>query len=100
MLFDPSCRHGLGGLEAEICLAQAITPELLSLVMAKSSVRLTSLGRVAQSKFDRLIAAGAWVDAALALIAFELPHWKLRRIVCDDGEWLCSLAKEPLLPLE
>jgi len=35
--------------------------------------------------------------AALALIELELPAWKLRRLVYEDGEWLCSLSSHPNL---
>ena len=35
----------------------------------------------------------------MALVELELPYWKLRRLVYDDGEWLCSLSNEPRLPL-
>jgi hypothetical protein len=49
---------------------------------------------------DRLIEAGAWTDATLALIEIELPAWKLRRLVHENGEWLCSLSRQPNLPLE
>jgi hypothetical protein len=28
----------------------------------------------------------------------ELPGWKLRRLVYQDGEWLCSLSKQPNMP--
>ena len=28
--------------------------------------------------------------AALALVELELPAWKLRRLIYEDGEWLCS----------
>ena len=38
-------------------------------------------------------------DAALALVALELPVWSLRRLVREDGEWFCSLSREPSLPL-
>jgi hypothetical protein len=33
------------------------------------------------------------------LIELELPQWTLRRLICDDGEWLCLLSKQPWLPL-
>jgi hypothetical protein len=49
---------------------------------------------------DRLIEAGAWTDLALALIEIELPAWKLRRLVHENGEWLCSLSRQPNLPAE
>jgi hypothetical protein len=51
------------------------------------------------ARIDQLIDAGAWNDAALALIELELPAWKLRRLVYEDGEWLCSLSRQPNLPL-
>jgi hypothetical protein len=28
-----------------------------------------------------------------------MPQWKLRRVIYEDGEWLCSLSKQPRLPL-
>ena len=44
---------------------------------------------------------GRRVDkVALALIELELPQWQLRRLVHDDGEWICSLSKQPNLPAE
>jgi hypothetical protein len=51
------------------------------------------------AQINQLIEAGAWNDAALALIALELPAWKLRRLVHEDGQWLCSLSRQPNLPL-
>jgi hypothetical protein len=51
------------------------------------------------SRVDQLIKAGAWTEAALALTELELPDWKLRRLVYENGEWLCSLSRYPNLPL-
>jgi hypothetical protein len=51
------------------------------------------------SRIDRLIEAGAWTEAALALTEFEMPGWKLRRIIYENGEWLCSLSRYSKLPL-
>jgi hypothetical protein len=45
-----------------------------------------------------LIEAGAWTDAALAVIAFELPDWQLRRLEYDGGQWFCALSRQPNLP--
>ena len=53
-------------------------------------------GRV--DRIDRLIAASAWTDAAFALIALELPAWRLRRLAYEDGEWHCALSRQPNLP--
>jgi hypothetical protein len=44
----------------------------------------------------------AWrlgTDAVLLLLQFELPQWKLKRILYDDGEWHCFLSKQPQFPL-
>ncbi len=45
-----------------------------------------------------LIEAGAWIDTALALLAIELPGWKLRRLAYDEGEWHCAISQERELP--
>lgn len=45
-----------------------------------------------------LINAGAWTDAALALLAIELPAWKLRRMTYDEGEWHCAISRARELP--
>lgn len=51
-------------------------------------------------RVGRMIEAGAWTDAAIALVDLELPAWKLRRLVHEGGEWLCSLSRQPTLPWE
>jgi hypothetical protein len=73
MLFDPKQEQYLGRLEAQLRRAQALTPELIE--------------------------SGAWTDAALALVELELPQWKLRRMLYEDGEWHCTLSKRPQLPI-
>ena len=45
------------------------------------------------ARIERLLQSGARVDAALALIALELPQWQLRRVVYDGGEWHCALSR-------
>lgn len=45
-----------------------------------------------------LINAAAWTDAAMALLAVELPEWKLRRITYDEGEWSCTISQKRELP--
>jgi len=45
-----------------------------------------------------LIRSQAWTDAALALLEFGLPQWKLRSITYEDDEWFCSLGKRWPLP--
>jgi hypothetical protein len=66
----------------------------------KHCTRLSSLRQGGNAtKLECLIEAGAWTDAAIALIEFELPNWSVRRILCEDGEWLCSLSRQPHLPI-
>jgi hypothetical protein len=68
-------------------------------VITEGCIRFAPHESPAKLKIGRLIGAGAWTDAALALIAFELPQWKLRRILYEDGEWHCVLSKQPQLPM-
>ena len=94
--------HGelLGRLEEELRLAPTLAPALFSKIIADACRRLPNLSRSrGVARLDRLIAAGAWTDAAFALVALELPAWSLRRLVHEDGEWFCSLSREPSLPL-
>jgi hypothetical protein len=50
-------------------------------------------GSSGAARIDQLIRSGARIDAALALIALELPQWQLRRIAYDGGEWHCALSR-------
>jgi hypothetical protein len=79
--------------------ANAVTAELLSDVIREACWRLPSVRRT--KSFDRpdhLIQSCAWTDAALALLALELPQWQIRRIVCDAGEWHCALSRQREIP--
>jgi hypothetical protein len=100
MLFDPKHEKHLGRLEEQLRRAQAITPELMSEVIGEASMRFAAHEAATRAKVNRLIESGAWTDATLALVELELPQWKLRRLVYEDGEWFCSLSKEPRLPLD
>jgi hypothetical protein len=51
------------------------------------------------TEIDGMMEAAAWTDAAIALIDVELPNWSVRRLVCEDGEWLCSLSRHPHVPM-
>ncbi|HEY0218939.1 MAG TPA: hypothetical protein VGC26_04105, partial [Afipia sp.] len=39
-----------------------------------------------------------WTDAALTLLAVELPAWRLRRMIYDEGEWHCAISHQRELP--
>jgi hypothetical protein len=81
--------------------SQFAKPGHISDPIAAECARLTRLGLAENTgSIERLVKAGAWTDAALSLIELQLPHWTLRRLILEDGEWLCSLSRQPNLPLE
>lgn len=98
MLFDPKFQHSVDRLEARLGRARTPTPELMSAVIAETCAPLSALGEAATLHIRRLIESGAWTDAALALVQLELPQWRFRRILYEDGEWHCSLSRGPQLP--
>lgn len=92
-------RHSL--LADEIRSAQVVTLDLVSRVIDGVCVRLPAIDRTQKAaRLNRLIEAGAWTEVALALIELELPQWQIRRLVHENDEWLCSLSKQPNLPVE
>ena len=50
------------------------------------------------ARIKHLITCCAWTDAALALLALELPQWQLRRLAYDQGEWHCALSENREMP--
>jgi hypothetical protein len=99
MLFDS--KHGAmvdrPGIDPR--LPPSPMPECFATIIARSCTRLPLLNKSGRAaKLERLIEAGAWNDAALALIELELPSWHLRRLVYEDGEWVCTLSRQPNMP--
>ena len=90
----------LQALLEELRAAPAASPDMLARIMRHGCTRLWTLNAKGRAHLSRLIEEGAWTDAALALIATELPQWSLRRLVHEDGEWLCSLSRCPSIPLD
>ena len=100
MLSNPKYEDRLDRLTEQLRLAPTLTADLVSDVVADACTRILVLNRAGKAVWiDRLIEAGAWSDVALALIEFELPTWKLRHLIYEDGEWFCSLSKQPNLPV-
>jgi hypothetical protein len=100
MLFHPNRENHPDLLMSQLQVASALSHELVSRVITDACTRLPGMVKSEKTvRLDRLIEAGAWSEAALALIELELPAWKLRRLVYEDGEWLCSLSRHPNLPL-
>lgn len=85
-----------------LALKKATAPSRdLYALITNACIRLPAIKQVGKAAaFDRLVETGAWCDAALALIALELPAWSIRRLVHDHDEWFCSLTREPNLPAE
>jgi len=76
-----------------------VTAEFMAEIIRETCRRFPSQSQTGKTaRVERLIQAGAWTDAALALIDLELPQWKLRRLVYDEGEWHCALSRERELP--
>jgi hypothetical protein len=47
-----------------------------------------------------LLAAGAWTDAAIALLESEKGAWHLTSLQRDGADWVCTLSRFPRLPRE
>jgi hypothetical protein len=86
-------------LQEQIRRADKITPGLMADAIARACPRLQVQHPTARARVARLIESGAFADAALAVLELELPQWKLRRLIYDDGEWHCSLSKHMGLPV-
>ena len=98
MLFHSNDEHHLRELQEQIRRADTITPGLMADAIARGCPRLQVQHPTARVRVARLIESGAFADAALAVLELELPQWKLRRLIYDDGEWHCSLSKHIGLP--
>jgi hypothetical protein len=98
---ERAIEHDLDRAARELRLAPALTAEVLARVVALTCTRIPLLAKAGKTaRMRHLIEAGAHVDAALALIALELPQWQLRRLVHDDGRWHCALSQQRNLPIE
>jgi len=100
MLTIEKLECGFEGLAGHLANAVVPTPDLIHQVIAGACTRLPILKKCAKtSDIDQLIKVGAWCDVALALIEVELPAWSVRRVIHEDGEWFCSLTRQPNLPV-
>jgi hypothetical protein len=89
----------LDRLDEELRDASGPTLELFSKVIAAACTRLPTSSRFGKEALvGHLIKSSAWTDAVFALIEVELPDWTIRRLVCENGLWLCSLSQQPNLP--
>ena len=95
----PARTENLATLDGRLRDSFAVTAEFISDIISQTCRRFPSQSQTGKTaRVERLIASGAWTDAALALIDLELPQWKIRRLVYDEGEWHCALSRERELP--
>src|SRR5262249_17165490 len=73
--------------------AQTVTPDVMADVIARACLRLQAHRATVKETVTRLIESEAFVDATLALLELELPQWKLRLLINDNGDWYCALSK-------
>ena len=100
MLYNPRHAMRVHDLADRIAASENVTADLLTDAMMEACADIPALKTARAARIRRLIAAGAWTDAVLALIDLVLPAWHLRRLVCEDGEWHCSLSRELHLPVD
>jgi hypothetical protein len=99
MTFGPDQSTLLSRLEDAVRVATKPRADLFSRIVATVCTRIQVLDRAGgATPIGRWIETQAWTDAALALIQFELPGWRVRRLACDGVEWMCSLSRHPHLP--
>lgn len=77
----------------------AVSAEFISDIILQTCRRAPAQNQAGKTaRLQHLIRAAAWTDAALALIDLDLPQWRIRRLVNDDGEWHCTLSRRLELP--
>lgn len=90
----------LDRLDEAVRFAPQPTHGLISKIVVGACTRIPLLSKAGKAAgVDRLVESGAWADAALVLIELELPDWTLRRLIREDGQWQCSLSRQPNLPI-
>jgi hypothetical protein len=91
----------LDRLDDELQAAPEAAREVFAKIIGSACSRIPVLSKSGKAaRIDRLIESGARIDAAMALIELELPGWKLRRLVYDNGEWFCSLSRQSNMPAD
>jgi hypothetical protein len=98
LVHAPDCTS----LSDKIRTSATVTPALMSEFAGIACKRVAKLNKGGQPAFriGALLQNSAWLEAAITLVEIELPGWTLRRLVQDDGVWICSLSRQPLLPIE
>jgi hypothetical protein len=91
----------LDRLDDELRAAPEAAREIFAKIIGSACSRIPVLSKSGKTaRIERLIESAAWTDAAIALIESEMPGWKLRRLVYENGEWFCSLSRQPNMPAD
>jgi hypothetical protein len=98
MRLDANNPISLGALDNAILNTQEPRLDLFSKIINSACTRVQALPQ-ALTHTVRLAEIGAWTEATFALIKAELPLWTVRRLTYENGEWLCSLSRQPNLPI-
>jgi hypothetical protein len=98
MRLDANSPISLGALDNALRNAQEPSLDLFCKIINGACTRVQALGR-ALTHIVRLVETGAWTEATFALIKAELPLWTVRRLAYENSEWLCSLSRQPNLPI-
>jgi hypothetical protein len=86
-------------LDAALQSAPAPSTRLFRMVV-QGCTRLEALRQSGRATaLEEFAEAGAWTDAALDLLKLELPQWTIRRLFHEGDEWLCTLSRQPNLPI-
>lgn len=87
--------HAFAGRDDVAGTTSAIMADILGSSRPESPVLERGYRR---ARIEELMRSGARIDAALELVALELPQWQLRRLAYDAGEWHCALSRMRDLP--
>ena len=101
MAFAPDYVVLLDRLDDELQAAPEAARAVFARIIGSACSRIPVLSKSGKTaRMERLIESGAWTDAAMALVESEMPGWKLRRLVYENGEWFCSLSRQPNMPAD
>jgi hypothetical protein len=101
MLNHSARQRDFDELRHRIQSARSFTTELVHDLVVETQTEATQLADAGHVfMLQRWVHDGAWTDAMLLLAEMKLPQWKLRQIVFDEGQWHCTLSRQPNLPLE
>ena len=99
-VFDAAQTVDLDRLDHDLRPALAPAAELFRKIIEQVDTHFSLLRRSRTAAgLDNSINSGAWVDAAFALIETATPNWKPLRLIYEDGEWHCSLSRQPHVPV-